>query len=320
MSGFIPIEMYLALAEELKAYKDKNQFLEKEIKQLREKNQELTVDSMKTDEQMELVYAQYKTHAEQNRFLKSELQKLRTDRLILPMSLTPSMTSLSPSTELPVLEELSITSSPEENLVKTTEREVLAIEAPACEPIFESVSDEPLNETIWCGPEPGSVDVLDDEPHEYILEEVPTRLPSSVLQTKKTSVAEKKTKNQNKRPKLIKALSVPAKKMKLEVDQQPVGFACRLSPCEYTSFKSLDDHRDHLKTNHSDKPLLCSRCPYAANKKSLICSHEKIHEKNEMAYRETQKGVFCELCGITFARGTTGRHKSELRKHNNQFH
>ena len=211
MSGFIPIEMYLALAEALKAYKDKNQFLEKEIKQLREKNQELTVDSMKTDEEMELVYAQYRTHADQNRFLKSELIKMQTGSPIFPMSVTPSPTSLSPSTELPALEEISVRSSPEENLVdNTTEREVLGI--------------EPLNETIWCGPEPGSVDVLENELQEYILEVVPTTLPSSVPQTKKSSVAEKKTKSQNKRPKLIKALSVPAKKMKLEVDQQPVGF------------------------------------------------------------------------------------------------
>lgn len=317
MSGFISIEMYLALADELKAYKDKNQFVENEIKEMRAKNQELRVHLAKTDEQMELMYAQYKTHADQNRFLKSELKKMQTGSPIFPMVLTPSPTALSPSTELPALEEISVSSSPEENLV---EREVLAIEAPTCEPIFEPVSDEPLNETIWCGPEPGSMNVLEDEPQEYILEEVPTTLPSSVPQTKKTSVAEKKAKSQNKRPKLIKALSVPAKKMKLEVDQQPVGFVCRLPPCEHTPFKSLDDHRDHLKTNHSDKPLLCSRCPYAANKKNLMRPHEKIHEKNEMAYRETQKGVFCGLCGITFARGTTGRHKSELRKHNNQFH
>ena len=52
MSGFISIEMYLALAEELKAYKDQNRFLEKEIKEMRAKNQELRVHSVNVDEQM----------------------------------------------------------------------------------------------------------------------------------------------------------------------------------------------------------------------------------------------------------------------------
>ena len=54
MSRFIPIEMYLALAEELKAYKDQNQFLEKEINEIRAKNQELRVHLVNVDEQMEL--------------------------------------------------------------------------------------------------------------------------------------------------------------------------------------------------------------------------------------------------------------------------
>ena len=204
-------------------------------------------------------------------------------------------------------------------MIPATEREVLAIDAPMYEPIFEPISEEPLNETIWCGPEPGSVSVLDDKKDDYILQEVPTTLPSSIPSTKMASIVDKKT-NKNKRPKLIKGLSVPAKKMRLEVDQQPVGFVCRLPPCENTPFKSLYKHHEYLKTNHPDKPLLCSRCPYAANKKNLMRPHEKIHEKNEMAYHETQKGVSCGLCGITFARGTTGRHNAELRKHNKQFH
>ena len=324
MSGFIPIEMYLALAEELKAYKDQNQFLEKEIKETRAKNQELKVHLVNIEEQMELMYAQYKTHAHQNQFLKSELKKVQTGSSNFPMSITPSPTSLSPSTELPAPEELPENLSlGNENLENnTTEREALPIDAPMSKPIFEPISEEPLNETIWCGPEPGSVSVLDDEQEDYILQEVPTTLPSSIPSTQMTSIVDKKTISKNKRgrPKLIKGLSVPVKKMRLEVDQQPVEFVCRLPPCENTPFKSLDEHHEHLKTNHPDKPLLCSRCPYAASKKNLMRPHEKNHEKNEMAYRETQKGVSCGLCGITFARGTTGRHYAELRKHNNQFH
>ena len=142
--------MYLALAEELKAYKDKNQFLEKEIKEMRAKNQELRVHLVNTDEQMELMYAHYKTHAAQNQFLKSELKKMQAGSSNFPMSLTPSPTSLSPSTELPALEELPENLSlGNENLENnTTEREVLPIDAPMSEPIFESISEEPLNETI----------------------------------------------------------------------------------------------------------------------------------------------------------------------------
>ena len=132
MSGFIPIKMYLALAGELKAYKDQNQFLEKEIKEMRAKNQELRVHSVNVDEQMELIYAQYKTHAHQNPFLKSESKKVTKKSLFYRK----------------------------------------------CQ--------------------------------QY-------NLPSSIPQTQKISIVDKKTINKNKRgrPKLIKGLSVPAKKMRL---------------------------------------------------------------------------------------------------------
>ena len=121
MSRFIPIEMYLALAEELKAYKDQNQFLEKEINEIRAKNQELRVQLVNIDEQMELMYAQYKTHAHQNQFLKLEWKKMQAGSSNFPMSLTPSSTSLSSSTELPALEELPENLSLEnENLENNT--------------------------------------------------------------------------------------------------------------------------------------------------------------------------------------------------------
>ena len=311
MSGFIPIEMYLALAEELKAYKDKNQSLEKEIKEMRAKNQELRVYLVNTDEQMELMYAQYKTHAAQNQFLKSELKKMQAGSSNFPISLTPSTTSLSQSTELPALEELPENLSPEnENLEDNKiERVVLAIEAPMSESVFEPVSEEPLNETIWCGPEPGSVSFLEDEQEEHILQEVPTTLPSSIPSTKKVSIPEKK-----KRPKVIKALSVPAKKMKLQKNEKSAPFYCRILPCENTAFQSLDDHHKHIKLNHLSKPFLCSRCPYAADSKWGLKNHEKTHEKNDFAYRETQQGAICEICNIAFAKSTG------MSRHFNLFH
>ena len=347
MSGFIPIEMYLALAEELKAYKDKNQFLEKEIKDLRSKNQELRVDLVNTEEQMELIYSQSKMLADQNQFLKSEMEKTQPGP-ILPSPLTPSPTSSSLETELPVLEELPDSfpleyenvedNREDENLENsTTGKEVVAIEAPVCDPIFEPVSsepifeapmcnpifepvsEEPLNETIWCGPEPGSVKILvEDEQEEYILQEVPTKLPSLIPQTKKASIAEKK--KTGKRPKVIKALSVPAKKMRLEKEEKSAPFYCRILPCDTTALQSLDDHHKHLKLNHPNKPFLCSRCPYATDSKWGLKNHEKTHEKNDLAYQETQQGAICELCNIVFASSKRGLGTAGLGRHANLFH
>ena len=53
------------------------------------------------------------------------------------------------------------------------------------------------------------------------------------------------------RDELIKELSVPSKKAKLEVAVKTTQFVCRLLPCEFTTFETLDDHHDHLKLNHS---------------------------------------------------------------------
>ena len=64
MSGFISIEMYLALADELKAYKDKNQFLQTEIKRLRTECLRVKVDLENAEEQMELVFAHYNLYAD----------------------------------------------------------------------------------------------------------------------------------------------------------------------------------------------------------------------------------------------------------------
>ena len=303
MSGFVAVEMYLALADELKAYRDKNQFLETEIQGMRTKCEELEMNLVKKEEEMELVYAQYKIHADQNQFLKSEMKKMQSLQTspILPLSLTPSPKSLSPSAELPALEELS------ENFPLLSQNSE--------EPMSEPFSEQPLNETIWCGPEPGSMNLLDDE----LLEEVATTLPSLISQTTKKSIDMKKT-SLNKRPKVIKTSSVPAKKSKLELDENPNIFACRVPPCGYVTFQSLDEHHEHLKINHPDKPFICSRCPHATDTKHTLKAHEKTHYKNELAYREYQQAVFCKLCDITFAGGNNGRYKSVLRKHNKQFH
>ena len=314
MSGFIPIEMYLALAEELKSYKDKNQFLEKEIKEMRAKNQELRVHLVNMDEQMELMYAQYKTHAHQNQFLKSELKKMQAGSSNFPMAFTPSPTSLSPLTELPLLEELSDNLSlKNENLEdNTTGREVLAIEAPMSESVLEPISEEPLNETIWCGPEPGSVSFLEEEQEEHVLQEVPTTLPSYIPSTNKVSIPENK--KASKRPNVIKALSIPAKKMKLQTNEKLAPFYCRILPCENKAFQSLDEHHRHIKLYHPNKPFLCSRCPYAVDSKWGLKNHEKTHEKNDFAYRETQQGTICEVCNIVFAKSTG------MSRHFNLFH
>ena len=304
MSGFVAVEMYLALADELKAYRDKNQFLETQVQGLRTKCQELEMNLVKKEEEMELVYAQYKTHADQNQFLKSEMKKMRTSP-ILPLSSIPSPTSLSPSAELPALEELP--------------RNFPLLAQDTEDPMPVPFPEEPLNETIWCGPEPGSMNLLDEEPDEFILEEVPTTMPSLISQTKKKSIDMTKT-SQNKRPKVIKTSSIPAKKSKLELDENHNIFACRVPPCGYVAFQSLDEHHEHLKINHSDKPFICTRYPHATNTKHALYAHEKTHYKNDLAYREYQQAVFCKLCDITFAGGDNGRYKTALRKHNNQFH
>ena len=306
MSGFVAVEMYLALSNELKAYREKNKLLETEIQGLRTKCQVLEIDLVEREEQMELIYAQYKTHADQNQFLKSEMKKMQTNP-IHPMQLTPSPSSLPPLTELPVFEEL---------------RESFSLEDENPEkPTFEPVPEEPLDGTIWCGPEPGSMNIPADGPAEFILEEVPSTLPSS-SETEKKSVADVKKSSKNKRSKLIKSLSVPAKKMKLNLDGNSKIFACRIPPCGYVTFGSLEDHHQHLEFNHPDKPFICSRCPHATNTKVLLKAHEKSHEKNDLALREYKQGVFCKLCDITFAVGNSGRstYKSALRKHINQFH
>ena len=79
MADYVPLEMYIALADEKKAYMEKSEFLESKNKKLRAECKRFKV------EQVELVYAQYKIHADQNQFLKAELQKMRTSS-ILPMS------------------------------------------------------------------------------------------------------------------------------------------------------------------------------------------------------------------------------------------
>ena len=309
MSGFVAVEMYLALADELKAYRDKNQFLETEVQGLRTRCQELEMNLVKKEEEMELVYAQYKTHADKNQFLKSQMKKMQTSPII-PLSSIPSPTSLSPSVELPALEEVP------ENVPLLAQNS----EEPMFEPVSEGPGSQgPLNETIWCGPEPGSMNFLDEEPDEFILEEVPTTLPSFISQTKNESFDVKKT-SQNKRPKVIKTSSITAKKSKLELNENHNIFACRVSPCGYVTFQSLDEHHEHLKINHPHKPFICTRCPHATNTKHALYAHEKTHYKNDLAYREHQQGGFCKLCDITFAGGNNGRYKTALRKHNNQFH
>ena len=52
MSGFVAVEMYLALADELKAYREKTKFLETEVQGLRKKCQVLEIDLVEREEQI----------------------------------------------------------------------------------------------------------------------------------------------------------------------------------------------------------------------------------------------------------------------------
>ena len=321
MADYVPLEMYLALADEKKAYMEKSEFLESKNKKLRAECKRLKVELENVEnlfqEEMELVYAQYKIHVDQNQFLKAELQKMRTSS-ILPMSPSPSPTSPSPTSPPEVPEPSINADSPIEG---ASEREFNESEVP----------DVGHNETIWCGPEPGSMNLLEDEPsyedaEAYIpvIAEVPaTKLPSSVQQIEQSSATVSKKSSQSKSRMLGKTSSIPLKKTKPNVDETPTVFACRISPCESTIFPSLDDHHEHLKTNHPGKPFICSRCPYASENQSRTKIHEKSHQKNEADYRKSQVGVHCMLCDITFApstKGTRGNHKGSFRKHLNQFH
>ena len=328
MSGIVSLEMYLALAEEKKALMQKSQFLEKENKKLRAEVQRYKIELENQEdfylEEMELIYAQYKIHADQNNFLKSEVEKMRASS-ITPMPLTPSPTSVEPLfpeiqdafREPSVHKDVPLSADPTKDSNETEVRDVSI-----CEP---DVSHVAHNETIWCGPEPGSMNLLDDEltenerfeSEQYIIENLPnTKLPQA---NKPFTTTDKRTKKQGKRPMVAKTSSVPVKKKKVTFNEAPTVFVCRVQPCENTTFESLDDHHKHLEIYHPEKPYICSRCPYASPCINRTLAHEKAHKKNESVHRKNNQGAYCTLCDIIFA-SSTGRCSSALRKHQNQYH
>ena len=330
MSGIVSIEMYLAFAEEKKALMEKSQFLEKENKKLRAEVQRYKVELENQEDfyldEMELIYAQYKIHADQNIFLKSEVEKMRASS-ITPVSLTPSPTSVEPLfpeiqddfREPSVLKDVQLSeeSGPAKESNETEVRDV-----PMCE---RDVSDVAHNETIWCGPEPGSMNLLDEElpenerfeSEQYIIENLPNaKLPEA---NNPFTTTEKRKTKQSKRPMVAKTSSVPVKKKKVSFNETPTVFVCRIRPCENTTFESLDDHHKHLEICHPEKPYICSRCPYASPCINRTLAHEKTHKKNESVHRKNNEGGYCTLCDIIFA-SSNGRYNSALRKHQNQYH
>ena len=324
MTKYVPIEMYLALADEKKAYMEKSEFLKSENKKLRAERQRFKIEIENTEEEMELIYSQYKIHVDQNLFLKGELEKMRTSPILsmTPTILPNSLPPLSEIPEPPVYEDLLL----EDNLgnyFNETELPGASMIEPVLRPV---VSNESRNETIWCGPEHDAKNLLENrpiqgEPEDYMIENVPsTMLPSSIPQIQPPSAILKKKSSKTKRPMLGKTSSVPVKKIKLEVDETPTNFVCRITPCKSTIFQSLDAHHEHLATDHQDKLFICSRCPYASSNKYTTRIHEGNHEKNELVYRESHVGVHCTLCDITFATGTKTSYKGALRKHQRQFH
>ena len=142
-----------------------------------------------------------------------------------------------------------------------------------------------------------------------------------------SSALPNKTSTQYKRPMVNPAIepSIPMKKSRPE-EKKP-RFVCRIDTCNYSGcielpvFKSLDEHRQHLRNVHPER-FICKRCPYSSKLKGSVKSHEAVHAQNDEEFRIYKNGVSCLLCGVTFAGQFVhiGNCNSRLTRHNAQFH
>ena len=74
--------------------------------------------------------------------------------------------------------------------------------------------------------------------------------------------------------------------------QKPTHFKCRY--CSGKSFDTIEEFREHIKQNHSERIHLCDICPYSDTSGNLPRHKERVHT---VAYGS---GNDCELCKISF--------------------
>ena len=145
-----------------------------------------------------------------------------------------------------------------------------------------------------------------------------------------SSALPNRTSTQHKRPLPNPSIqpTIPVKKIRQEEIKEP-RFVCKIDNCMYKPggkrplvFKSLHEHREHMKEAHPEK-FLCSRCPFSSNTKGCTKSHEQVHTNNDVQWkfnRGNVKGALCTLCNIKFAIGTIGNCYGRLKRHDQQFH
>ena len=102
-------------------------------------------------------------------------------------------------------------------------------------------------------------------------------------------------------------------------------FVCRKESCERSNciFNSLEGYRNHIKSAHPTLKFLCSRCPYATAYNQCLNNHELIHIDNDLTYdtKSASKSAICQVCNVKFSSGTTpGYNNGQLQKHNKMFH
>ena len=140
-----------------------------------------------------------------------------------------------------------------------------------------------------------------------------------------SSALPNKTSSQNKRPLINPSIEPPIPMKKTRNEEKEPRFVCRIDTCNYSGcielpvFKSLDEHRSHMRNIHPER-FVCKRCPFSSKLKGSVINHENAHSQNDRIIRVYKKGVSCSFCNVTFAGEYIGNCNSRLKKHNEQFH
>ena len=140
-----------------------------------------------------------------------------------------------------------------------------------------------------------------------------------------SSALPNKTSSQNKRSLINPSIEPPIPMKRSRKEEKEPRFVCRIDTCNYSGcielpvFKSLDEHRSHMRNIHPER-FVCKRCPFSSKLKGSVINHENAHSQNDRIFRVYKKGVSCYFCNVTFAGEYIGNCNSRLKKHNEQFH
>ena len=93
-------------------------------------------------------------------------------------------------------------------------------------------------------------------------------------------------------------LAIAPKKTKYLWDHP--WWKCSVCTQKSIRFESIKELNIHTMNCHPSRSFLCNKCPYTAMRNNILKKHQRMHDPNDVKFKENDQTRVCKLCDAYF--------------------